>query len=190
MSLADQYAAVCQTVCVNLVEAFAAEALAAMGIVRPRDELRRNFPPVFADTADAPLEGGAGLDGRIEDGSEGSGEESEDCFPWLEARISKWGVKLHKYVHCETNGAAKDPLDVGMALEEDTVGTVTAVGAHEPTNKPTQQLRSLRRRASKTVAHTGLWDLAFCQDVLRLTYNGDERSEDSADGDEEDIDRQ
>lgn len=83
--LNSQYTAVCQTVCVNVVEALAAEALAAMGKHGPRDELRRRLTGAGMGRADAADVG----DNAVDEG---------ELPPWLERRTSAHGVMYHKYV--------------------------------------------------------------------------------------------
>ena len=67
----EQYSAVCQTVCVNVFEAFAAEALAAMGKPQPREQLRCSLP---------------------------DWDYMADPSSFLEQRVSYTGVPYEKYV--------------------------------------------------------------------------------------------
>lgn len=78
-SLHDQYSLACQTVCVNVFEAFAAEALAAMGKPGPRDKLRQSVE--------------AGLVGASADWSERQSDERN----WLWAKTSIHGVPYEEY---------------------------------------------------------------------------------------------
>ena len=74
---AEQYAAVCQTVCVNVFEAFAAEALAAMGKREPREVLRRSLP---------------------------EWQHAADASTFLESRVSHTGVAFEKYIALHGDG--------------------------------------------------------------------------------------
>lgn len=74
---AEQYAAVCQTVCVNVFEAFAAEALAAMGKSEPREQLKRSLP---------------------------DWQHTTDASTFLESRVSHTGVTFEKYIALPSGG--------------------------------------------------------------------------------------
>ncbi len=77
----EQYNQVCQTICLNVFEAFSAEALAALGKYEPREQLY------------------ARLDGMGVEAHRIGTPASDDAAPdWLDARYSKHGVRFEKYV--------------------------------------------------------------------------------------------
>lgn len=97
----EQYSKVCQTICVNVFEAFAAEALAAMGLTAPRDALRRQ---VTADQArsNAQASGGAAAAGHGDEPGV-DGLDPGEVHAWLdqledlEPRSSPQSLPYEKY---------------------------------------------------------------------------------------------
>ena len=98
--LSEQHEAVCQTVCVNVFEAFAAEALVAMGYTAPRERLLQSLGTAVV----AP-------NGQSE---------------WLQPRESGHGVCFEDYLPLMGSGAAEADRDDDDAVVcyNDSCGSV------------------------------------------------------------------
>lgn len=124
--LSSRYTAVAQTICLNVFEAFTAEALAAMGQPAVRDRLYKRLDSMGI-TAHRSCSGGVSGD---DDGKGVSGDDDGEAgdgggeLPsWLEARISKHGVPFHKYVLLRE---ADDPEDDLCEFEKQTLANIAA----------------------------------------------------------------
>jgi len=117
--LSAQYTAVAQTICLNVFEAFAAEALAAMGKPCARDALYTRLDAMHLTAHRQPYHvGGSGQ--SSEDGSENA------ALPgWLEARVSKLGVPFCKYVPLrEADDTGDDPADDLCEYEKQNLANI------------------------------------------------------------------
>ena len=100
-ALNEQYKSVAQTICLNVFEAFTAEALAALGKPGVRDKL---YAQLDGMGITAHRGGDAGGNAHACDG----GTDAAALPAWLEARVSKCGVPFHKYAPLRE---ADDPED-------------------------------------------------------------------------------
>ena len=100
-----------QTICLNVFEAFTAEALAALGKPQVRDRLYGRLDAM-------------GIHAHREGGMQPGVDANVDALPsWLEARVSKHGVPFYKYVLLPE---ADDPEEDLCEYEQRTQANIAA----------------------------------------------------------------